>query len=363
MKRSVWIAASLSLLLAVPNNVQPQVPEGVTVTATITGNFRDADTGQIAYLTLNPLDEANNPPGSWHTIVDEQYEISVIVESVEPQLRSLVLKDEDGQEIARAESDQLSDRLQVQAQQTASHGCIWRWVLELQVVYISDPPPARTEVRLVLTQKHFPSPPPEYGQIHVRVYDGSNNQPLAWAHIEIPEAKTTAKTGPDGTWTSQLLPASRKGGNTYTVIVTGPTAFSRVWCTVRQRITLYSQGIFVMHVPLWPHCPIVGRIVFDGPGGNLEFVVVEAKKGSVTFQGIVNPDGTFVIPGGGGAPEAGEWTVTVRYPNAKSITPPSRTVRVPADCPKDAIRPGAHSPVDAGTFTIKLPFPGGPQGG
>jgi|GEM_PF-1355949 len=363
MKRATWLAVSLSLLLAVLNDVRTQIPEGVTVTATATGFFRDADTGQIAYLTLDLLDEANNPPGSWHTIIDEQYDISVVVESIEPQLRNLILKDEDGREIARAESDQLSNRLQVQVQRTPNHGCIWRWVLELQVVYISDPPPPRREVRLVLTEKHFPAPPPEYGQIHVRVYDGSNNQPLAWAHIEIPEEKTTGQTGPDGTWTSQLLPAPAKGGKTYTVIVTGPTYSSQVWCTVRQTVRLYTQGVHVMHVPLWRHHPIVGRIVFDGPGGDPQSAVVKATKGNVTFQGIVNPDGTFVIPGGGGAPEAGEWTVTVKYPNAESITPPSRTVTVPNHCPKDAIRPGSHSPVDAGTFTIKLPFPGGPQGG
>ncbi|MEZ8217961.1 hypothetical protein B0813_001498 [Candidatus Fervidibacteria bacterium JGI MDM2 SSWTFF-3-K9] len=363
IKRSGWFAVSLAFLLAVSAKTHAQIPEGVTVNATATGLFRDADTGQIAYLTLDLLDEAKNPPGSWHTIVDEQYDISVVVESIEPELRSLILKDEDGREIARAESDQLSNRLQVQARRTPSHGCKWRWVLELRVVYAESPPPPRREVQLVLTEKHFPIPPPEYGQIHVRVYDGSNNQPLAWARIEIPEAKTTGQTGPDGTWTSQLLPASAKRGNTYTVIVTGPTAFSRVWCEVRNKVTLYSQGVYVMHVPLWPHCPIVGRIVFEGPGGDPQFAIVEAKKGNVTFQGIVNPDGTFVIPGGGGAPEAGEWTVTVKYPGAESITPPSRTVTVPNHCPKDATRPGSHSPVDAGTFTIKLPFPGGPQGG
>jgi len=59
----------------------------------------------------------------------------------------------------------------------------------------------------------------------------------------------------------------------------------------------------------------------------------------------------------------GEWIVTVTYPGALSVDPPSRKVVVPNNCQVGAIRPGSHSPVDAGVFTIKLPFPGGPGGG
>jgi len=362
MKRSVWIAASLSLLLAVPNNVQPQVPEGVTVTATITGNFRDADTGQIAQLTLDGLDETNNPPGNWHTIVGEQYTFSVAIQSPEPQPMSITLLGFSGQELAKAESQQPTNGVSVQGQDTSPYGCQTKY--RFRVEYGPRHFPTCTTiwgVWVVVETYHVPVPPPQFGTIIVHVFDGPTGQPLRGAGITIPEAGISDVTNEQGIWTGTLQVDPKKGSN-YTINITGQSQ-SIAQCVIQRKIKLYAQGTYETRAWIWFHSPIVGKIQFEGRQGDPQSATVKATKGNQTLRGVINSDGSFVIPGFGGAPEAGQWTVTVEYPGALSITPPSRTVTVPNDCKFGAIRPGAHSPVDAGTFTIKLPFPGGPRGG
>lgn len=364
-KRSAWLAASLSLLLAVSGNVQAQVPEGVTITATITGNFRDADTGQIAYLTLDGIDETNNPPGNWHAIVGEQYTYNVVMETAQPEEgMSIILLNSDGQELARAESAEPTQRLAVYAKDTSSFGCQkkLRFRLEFGLQHF---PPCKIVwgPRVVVEEYHVSIPPPQFGTVIVHVFDGTNNQPLPGAFIEIPEAGIQAETNPQGIW-SGTIQVDPKKGKDITIRIFGPSQ-SQVWCQKQFKVKLYAQGTFETSVWLWPHYPISGRITFDGPGGDPQQATVKATKGGQTLTGVVNLDGSFVIPGFGGAPEAGDWTVTVTYPGAESITPPSRTITVPNNCGRTppAIPPfGSHSPLDAGEFVIKLPFPGGPGG-
>jgi len=362
MKRATWLAVSLSLLLAVSGDVRTQIPEGVTITATITGNFRDADTGQIAFLTLDGLDETNNPPGNWHTIVGEQYTLSIVMESQEPQPMGIVLLDFSGQEIRRAESTQPVQRLSVEGQAPSPYGCQTKY--RLRVEYGPRHfPTCQTiwGIWVVLEPYHVPVPPPQFGTIIVHVFDGPTGQPLQGAGITIPEAEISDVTNEQGIWTGTLQVDPKKGTN-YTIIITGQSQ-SIAQCVIQRKIKLYAQGTHETRAWIWRHAPIVGKIQFEGMQGDPQSATVKATKGNQTLTGVVNPDGSFVIPGSGGAPEAGQWTVTVQYPGALSITPPSRTVTVPNDCQFGAIRPGSHSPVDAGTFTIKLPFPGGPQGG
>ena len=363
MKRAVWLAASLTLLLAMSSNeVRAQVPEGVTVTATITGNFRDADTGQIAYLTLDALDETNNPPGNWHTIVDEQYTLSVTMESTEPQPMSITLLGFGGQELARAESTQPTQRLSVQGQDTSPYGCQTKHRVRLE----AGPrhfPTCQTiwGIWLAVEPYHVPVPPPQFGTVVVHVFDGATGQPLRGAGISIPEAGISDVTNEQGIWTGKLQVDPKKGTN-YTINISSPYQ-SIAWCVIQRKIKLYAQGTYETRAWLWEHRPIVGRIQFEGRPGDPQQATVKATKGDQTLTGVVNSDGSFVIPGYGGTPEAGEWIVTVTYPGALSVDPPSRKVVVPNNCQVGAIRPGSHSPVDAGVFTIKLPFPGGPGGG
>ena len=358
MKRAGWLVTSLTLLLAMPSDeVRSQVPEGVTVTATITGNFRDADTGQITHLTLNGLDETNNPPGNWHTIVDERYTLSITVESVEPQPMSITLLGFGGQELARAESTQPTQQLSAQGQDTSPYGCQTKY--RIRVEYGPQHfPTCQTVwgVWIVFEPYHVPVPPPQFGTVVVHVFDGATGQPLPGAGINIPEAGISDVTNEQGVWTGTLQVDPKKGTN-YTINISGPSQ-STAWCVIQRKIKLYAQGRYETRAWLWQHRPIVGQIQFEGRLGDPQQATVKATKGNQTLTGVVNPDGSFIIPGFGGAPEAGEWTVTVTYPGAISIDPPSRKVIVPNDCQVGAVRPGSHSPVNAGVFTVKLPSPG-----
>jgi hypothetical protein len=358
MKRAGWLAASLALLLAVSGDVRTQISEGVTITATITGNFRDADTGQIAFLTLDGLDETNNPPGNWHTIVGEQYTLSIVMESQEPQPMGIVLLDFSGQEIRRAESTQPVQRLSVEGQAPSPYGCQTKY--RLRVEYGPRHfPTCQTiwGIWVVLEPYHVPVPPPQFGTVVVHVFDGTNNQPLAGAGIEIPEAGIQTVTNERGIW-SGTIQVDPKKGKDITILISGPSV-SQEYCKVQRKVRLYPQQTFETSAWLWPHYPIVGRIEFDGSGGDPKQAIVKATSAQRTITGYVDFDGSFTIPGSG-AIESGNWTITVTYPEAEAIVPPSKTINVPNDCPRFSLPPfGSHRRIDIGKFVIKLPYSDG----
>ncbi|MCS7225228.1 MAG: hypothetical protein NZ959_11875 [Armatimonadetes bacterium] len=359
VKRSVWLATSLSILLGASHHfVGAQVPEGVTLTATISGTFRDADTGQIAYLSLNALSDAGNPPGDWHTVVGERYTFTVTIESLIAQPMSLTLLGFGGQQLSEAVSTQPSNRLSVQGQDRSPYGCKTRYRLRLEYGPRHFPTCQTTwGIWAVLEPYHVAVPPPEFGTVVVHAFDGASGRPLRGAGIRIPEVGILDVTSEQGIWTG-TLPANAKTGANYTIIISGPHQ-SIPWCVIERKIRLYMRSHYETRAWLWQHRPIVGQIRFDGRPGDPRQATVRATKGTQSLGAVINSDGSFIIPGSGGAPDAGEWTVSITYPGALFISPPSRTVTVPNDCEVGAIRPGSHTPVDAGTFIIRLPIGAG----
>jgi len=358
--RKAWMLFTPLMLLMLAKVGYAQ-PEGVTVTATITGLFYNALTGQQQYLTLDLEEPANNPPGDWHTIAGETYKWHFSVTDTESRLAELTLLDEQGNVLVQKTAEPPTNKLEAIDERPVSYSCRpvkgAGWEIDIRLF----PPKIRVRIR-----KGHEEVPVQSGRFIAITVDSSGNRlPYTTVIVEGGGEIRGSATDENGEWWTYLTPgvnySAKAGGSGLgapSLCWRGPFKFK-----VRER---EDYRIIFM---LWRHYPIFGRISFTGGPSNPNLVTVKAVKGDQTLTGMVsptpNPDGyyEFVIPGGGGAPEAGTWTVIVEYPNAESITPSSKSVTVPADCPEPSLEPkGAHSPVDAGVFTIKLRYPRGPGG-
>jgi len=359
--RKAWMLLTPLMLLATIMRGHAQ-PEGVTVNATITGLFYDALTGQQQYLALDLEDPTNNPPGDWHTIAGETYRWFFSVTDAENRLAELTLLDEQGNVVTTKTADPPTNKLEVIDERPVSYSCRpvkgAGWEIDIRLF----PPQIRVKIR-----KGHETVPVQSGRfIAITVDPNGNRLPYTTVIVEGGGEIRGSATDENGEWWTWLTPgvnySAKAGGG-------GLGAPSLCWRGPFKFKVREKEDYRIIFM-VWRHYPIFGRIQFvGGPGGDPNLVTVKAVKGNLTLTGIVNPqlgpDGYyhFVIPGGGGAPEAGTWTVIVEYPDAKSITPSSKSVAVPADCPPPSLDPkGAHSPVDAGIFTIELPFPKGPGG-
>lgn len=362
--RKAWMLFTPLMLVMLATRVNAQ-PEGVTVTATITGLFYDALTGQQQYLTLDLEEPTNNPPGDWHTIAGETYRWHFSLTDTESRLAELTLLDEQGNVLVQKTADPPTNKLEATDERPVSYSCCPVKGAEWQVEITLFPP--RIRVRI---QKGHEVVPVQSGRFIAVTIDSSGNRlPYTDVIVEGGGEIRGSATDENGEWWTYLTPGvnyiAKAGGSglgSPSLCWRGPFEFK-----------LKEKEDYQITFMLWRHYPIFGKISFSGGPGDPNLVTVKATKGKLTLTGIVNPtpgpDGYyhFVIPGGGGAPEAGTWTVIVEYPGAQSITPPSRSVVVPADCPPPSLDPkGAHKPVDSGIFTIQVQpsggLPGGPGG-
>jgi len=359
--RKAWMLLTPLMLVTMIMTGHAQ-PEGVTVTATITGLFYDALTGQQQYLTLDLEEPTNNPPGDWHTIAGETYRWYISVTDAESRLEELTLLDEQGNVVIQKTANPPTNKLEVTDEHLVSYSCRpvkgSGWEIEFKLF----PPKFRVRFR-----KGHETVPVQSGKLVVITIDSSGNRlPYTTVIVEGGGEIRGSATDESGEWWTYLTP-----GVNYSVKVGGSGLGAPSLCWRGPfKFKLREREEYWVIFMLWRHYPIFGKIGFSGSPGNPELITVKAVKGNLTLTGIVNTapglDGYyyFVIPGGGGAPEAGTWTVVVEYPGAKSITPPSKSVTVPADCPLPSLDPkGAHGPVDAGIFTIEVSPSGGPPGG
>lgn len=359
--RKAWMLFTPLMLLMLAKAGHAQ-PEGVTVTATITGLFYDALTGQQQYLTLDLEDPANNPPGDWHTIAGETYKWYFSVTDTESRLAELTLLDEQGNVLAQKTADPPTNKLEAADERPVAYSCRpvkgAGWEVDIRLF------PPKIHIRI---RKGHEEVPVQSGKFIAITIDSSGNRlPYTTVIVEGGGEIRGSATDENGEWWTYLTP-----GVNYSAYAGGSGLGAPSLCWRGPfKFKLKEREDYRIIFMLWRHYPIFGRISFTGGPGDPSLVTVKAVKGDKTLTGIVSPTPDpngyyeFVIPGGGGAPEAGTWTVIVEYPGAESITPSSKSVTVPADCPQPSREPkGAHSPVDAGVFTIKLPFPGGPDGG
>jgi len=357
MRRSVWFVLPLAWLLATPAAGQFMVDQ--TFTCTASGLFQDVLTGQQQYLTLDLVDEQNNPPGNWHCIAGETYQVTATWTSPRAELAELTLRGPDGTILAQATANPSSNSLSVSGQIQPTQSCTINLTLGGEIDLKGDIKGKLTGgIQICLN-------PPQQGTITVVVQDETTGKPINPPYrVVVQEKKPNGVTRFKVTDSSGV--ATFPGLDPGNYIVTLEGIQNMPACRWMLEVTLKKRGSLVITAALAYHRPIEGKIKFIG-GGGFSSITVKAVKGSTVKYGEVNltPDSNgyynFQIPkpGEGGIPEDGVWTVIVEVtsPNG-TVTTSSKFVTVPRHCPNiNGIQPpyGSHAPIDAGVFEIQLP--------
>ena len=365
MRRGVWFVLPLAWLLAAPAAGQYMIDQ--TFTCTASGLFHDVLTGQQQYLTLDLVNEQNNPSGDWHCIAGETYQVTASWTSPRAELAELTLRGPDGTVLAQATADPPSNSLSVSGLIQPTQSCTINATLFGKVELKGDVKGEITAgVQICLN-------PSQQGTITVVVQDETTGKPINPPYRVIVQKKPNGTPRFGVTDSSGVITFSNLDPGNYIVTLEGIQNMPA--CRWTSEWTLKKRGFLVIRAALAYHRPIEGKIRFIG-GGGFSSITVKAVKGSTVKYGEVNltPDSNgyyhFQIPkpGEGGIPEDGVWTVIVEvtYPNG-TITTSSKSVTVPRHCPNIiGIQPpyGSHAPVDAGVFEIQLSPPGGvlPEG-
>jgi len=362
MQRAAWFALPLALLLAAPAAGQYMADQ--TFTCMVSGLFHDVLTGQQQYLTLDLVDEENNPPGDWHCIAGETYSVHASWTSPRAELAELTLKGPDGSVLATTSSDPPSKSLTVSGQFQPTQNCTINVTIGAQFD-IKQPVTGKITGGIQICLN-----PPTQGMIKVIVQDANTGNPVN------PPYKVTITKKPSGstrfalTDSSGIAVFSDLDPGDYIVTLEGINNLPA--CKWTSEWQLKKRGSLEIRAAMAYHRPIEGRIKFVGGSGSPNNVTVKAVKGSIVKYGQVSetpdPNGYYhfqiPVPGEGGIPEDGVWTVIVEYPNG-IVTPSSKSITVPRHCHNVVgMQPpyGSHLPIDAGVFEIQVQPPQPPPG-
>jgi hypothetical protein len=333
------------------------------VSATVSGVFLDANTGQQVSTTLDLFAEEENPTGDWYYVPGEEYAASgTFSDSQYSRVAGLTLCDPQGAVIAEAAADPAVPRLTAAArivivEAEIKPGVKVRWEHDFRcnhrVVFVFTRVPAQPGTILVVVV--------DGSQPGGRVQDASVNVQV---HNKPGEGPGQIVTDVNGLVTFNDVPSGW-----YTISV----ASGQTWCALRRGPwKLQPQGTLNEGVALWPHWPIRGKVRFRNAQGQ----VVPGDPWSVTVRtyqgqelketlqlGEADPDGSYPY-------ESTDHIVSGAYTVKATFTPAegdpqeqSGEAVVPNDCLRDhpnldgattAVNSaGAHAVVQGPAFTFQ----------
>jgi len=344
------------------------------LTATVSGLFRDADTGQFHSTTLDIRAEAQEPTGAWEFVADEEYDVVVTLQDTEAQrVRKVTIRDPEGEIVDQATADPPVSALTASGSFRAVRTCPVDWEsgltgkwdgvnglsVELFIKATWEPPPPPSS-----------PPPPDPTVLIVGVRDMTQGPPgvvPGSAIVEIwPVGEPQNKDWTTIDWDGNAAFYSMDPGEyTVRVIGMGPDGA----CDYEFDSVVVIHTTTVEYARVWIHWPIGGKVWFKDelgqviPGNpyGVTLVLLEDGEPVENADAMVgttqNQDGSYtysVQPVAGSLP-VGDFVLRATYQG----TTLNNNVTYPNDCaqvlPQDYfthVGPGAHSQVDGGDFTF-----------